>query len=158
MSWRDRLNAMRQERVPVQKHPDGELTELTKAPSVGFVSAPDRRIQSVERMRLRQVAEAAGLDADAVLLLDDSEPGTLAELPDDVLHGYARALVDESERMEGSAPTGWTKFATYELCGPVFVLPSMLSKLPNCPWCWNRRAGLPVPRPCESPETCESHN
>jgi hypothetical protein len=56
-----------------------------------------------------------------VLRLDDAEPGALADLSADVLHGYALDLADEAEREAGRVPARYTNAATCELCGPVWL-------------------------------------
>jgi len=67
-------------------------------------------------------------------------------------------LVEERAAMEaGHAPAAFTAPCLCAGCGPVFLWPEIAliaPRAPNgwpfvlgCPWCHNRRAGRPIPRP-----------
>jgi len=61
------------------------------------------------------------------------------------LLSFALALSATRWRRDGIAPTGWTSPAHCDRCGPVFLWAPI--HIAGCPWCWNRRHGLPIPRP-----------
>jgi len=45
----------------------------------------------------------------------------------------------------GKRPSDYTAHATCRHCGPIWLWFS--GAVPDCPWCWNRAAGRPIPRP-----------
>lgn len=61
------------------------------------------------------------------------------------LRGFVLALSATRYRELGIAPPGWTKYATCERCGPVFLWAEV--KVAGCPWCWNRVHAVKIPRP-----------
>ena len=61
-----------------------------------------------------------------------------------------RALEAESvrgQRERGERPPTYTQAATCDACGPVWLWPGAPARVLACPWCFNRRAGKPVPQP-----------
>ena len=85
-------------------------------------------------------------------LLSKLAPEDLADLeamPTGLAVGFLRALatacVWTDMRRQGIAPLGWDQPATCKLCGPVLLWASM--DVAGCPWCWNRRLGVRIPRP-----------
>lgn len=82
---------------------------------------------------------------DDLLGRDDSTPEQLAELSDATLRAYALALYATAEREAGRIPPSWNCLAHCEGCGPVWYW--MPGRIAGCPWCWNRRALKPIPRP-----------
>lgn len=85
-------------------------------------------------------------------LLSKLAPEDLADLeamPTDsavrFLRAFATACVWTDMRREGIAPPGWDKPAHCDLCGPVYL--RTRARVAGCPWCWNRRRGVKIPRP-----------
>lgn len=123
--------------------------------------------QIIERLRAAKPEimralrlEAAAAEACASLsgyitasqLIGKLAPEDLADLeamPTDsavrFLRAFATACVWTDMRRQGIAPPGWTKSATCRLCGPVLLWEAV--EVAGCPWCWNRRHGLKIPRP-----------
>ncbi|MBB6246183.1 hypothetical protein [Rhodanobacter sp. A1T4] len=63
---------------------------------------------------------------------------------------------DTDDRHAGRVPAGDTAAMHCELCGPVWIHPSIAEVLPvvdhwpralGCPWCFVRKAGGYIPRP-----------
>jgi len=50
------------------------------------------------------------------------------------------------ERDQGKHPAHYTEQATCKHCGPIWLWFS--GEVLGCPWCWNRAANKPIPRPC----------
>jgi len=63
----------------------------------------------------------------------------------DTLAAFARSLVQRRERDQGKRPAHYTEQATCKHCGPIWLWFS--GEVPGCPWCWNRAADKPIPRP-----------
>ncbi len=104
-----------------------------------------------QRLRLIRIAQADGLDVRRVLRLARGELDTLADCSDDECRAYARALLAQAERRAGRVPFGWTQRCDCSGCGLVWLWPDAPAALIACPWCWNRREGLPVPCPLDTP-------
>jgi len=75
--------------------------------------------------------------------IDDWRKGAISG---DTLAAFARSLVQRRERDQGKRPAHYTEQATRKHCGPIWLWFS--GEVPGCPWCWNRAADKPIPRPC----------
>lgn len=104
-SLSDALNASAEAEQANQ--PSGYIDDGTAADQAAFSEAmkSGESVASVaarnaahkaERDRLSSIATAAGLDAEQVLKLDDSQPGDLTGLPDETLAAYARGIVERA--------------------------------------------------------------
>jgi hypothetical protein len=141
MSWLDRLH---------KKNLDtggDELTELTKAPSVSFVSAQG----AVSEFVAGQTGDLR--NADAVHGIPIAELRTLAgaDWPDcerdpALLKTFAHAVEIRKMRERGEIPPHYTQRCTCARCGPVWLWPGAPDYVQGCPWCLNRAAGRRVPR------------
>lgn len=103
--------------------------------------------EEAQRLRLIQLAQVAGLPVCDVLRLSKGDCHLLAELPDAACLAYARALIDAADRRAGYVPHDWTQACTCARCGPVLLWRGSPRHVLGCPWCFNRAAGLPIPRP-----------
>ena len=99
------------------------------------------------RLQLIRVCQAHGFEVRHVLRLAAADLVILTGYSDRELLGYARALVARARRRAGVVPHMWDKPVQCDGCGPVLLWDGAPSRVLACPWCWNRRAGLPVPRP-----------
>ena len=112
----------------------GGLTDKTdKRASVSSVSDRSEgfETQVVEDNELR---ETLGDDWDEV----SSNPAQLEA---------ARFLVTEAKQVaNGVIPERYTQITDCKYCGPVFVYEGYPQPANNCPWCFNRIKGLPIPK------------
>lgn len=161
MSWRDRLAERRAGNI--EKGPGDSLPKLTKAPFVGFVSAPDGHSQEIaaphgEAMRARLLALSTdgGWDAAHVHRLEADELAACHGWPVDVLRAYLLALDWDATMDAGRAPPGYTVPATCRGCGPVWLWPGAPATVTACPWCFRRKAGKAIPRPLVTCVGCAS--
>jgi hypothetical protein len=101
-----------------------------EAPAATTANSPD-----LHGLTLAELEEAAGED--------------WAEVQDDVdvLESLARAVVNRRLRERGECPPHWTANCECAGCGPVFLWPGSPERVLGCPWCFNRAAELPIPRP-----------
>lgn len=111
----------------------GTLDDLLSAACQGTITTPND-------LRMLLAAED----------LDDLSSGRWGL---DTLRAMADALQIRRMRMEGRIPAHYTSPAVCCHCGPVFLPPGFSPELGSCPWCLNRRAGLPIPRPPEMGQT-----
>jgi len=59
----------------------------------------------------------------------------------------ARYMVATAKKIEaGIVPEGYTEITHCKFCGPVFVYKGFPPETQSCPWCLNRRKGLPIPK------------
>ena len=100
---------------------------------------------TAQRERLRRLAKAAGVPWDAINRRAEVEG--LAGYSDDELRGYAHLLHLCALRDMGRVPDGWDVAAVCEGCGAVWLWPGVPAFVIACPWCVQRRAGVPFPRP-----------
>jgi hypothetical protein len=61
------------------------------------------------------------------------------------LAAFARSLIQRREMDKGQVPEHYTERATCKQCGPVWLW--FGGEVLGCPWCWNRIANRPLPRP-----------
>lgn len=66
-------------------------------------------------------------------------------LTNDALANFARSLVRCREMGQGMHPKTYTEQATCTHCGPIGLW--FPGEGLGCPWCWNRVADRPIPRP-----------
>jgi hypothetical protein len=67
----------------------------------------------------------------------------------DLMRTLARALRDRRMRQQGKPPPDYLQPVTCARCGPVWLWRDAPQNMQGCPWCINRRAGLPIPRPVD---------
>lgn len=76
--------------------------------------------------------------------IDDWRKGAISA---DTLAAFARSLVQRRQMDQGKRPDHYTEQAICKHCGPIWLWFSG-EVLVGCPWCWNRTADKPIPRPC----------
>lgn len=64
----------------------------------------------------------------------------------DFLSAFACSQLLRLEMDQGKRPAHYTQRAICKHCGPIWLWFS--GEVLGCPWCWNRTADKPIPRPC----------
>lgn len=100
-----------------------------------------------QRLRLIRLAQSASLPVREVLRLARDDLDTLPDYNDDTVLAFARALLVRSGREAGAVPLGWSEARQCSGCGPVWLWFGAPARVLACPWCFNRKAGRPVPLP-----------
>jgi hypothetical protein len=109
--------------------------------------------------RLLALADVEDIDPELVRELSPRDLIDIAEWGDDALRAYLRVLRDDALHARGWPADGETAAIRCVRCGPVFAAPEVARVLPRvdgvptaigCPWCHNRKEGLPIPRPAAS--------
>lgn len=108
-------------------------------------------LEEAQRLRLIRLVQAVELPVRDVLRLARGDCHLLANLTDATCLAYARALLDTAHRKDGYQPHGWGQASTCLRCGPVWLWCGAPARVLACPWCWNRTAGFPIPRPPSEP-------
>ena len=108
------------------------------------------------RAKLESLALDEGIAAASVRSLPTVDVEACAELSDDTLRAYVRALRDSALRKRGMVPHDEIAAIRCVHCGPVYAAPEVARVLPvirglptaaGCPWCRVRARGLPFPKP-----------
>jgi len=150
-----------------QKHPSGQPTEPTKAPSVGCVGAHKGHSRSTHAGHsaatdahkladFYQLVRSAGVDHG--VCLDAAQvarwlPGSVralvckGHLDHKELSAKAQHLALRMVTARGIVPDGWTDVAICAECGPVFAARGSDASVPECIWCALRKARQWFPRP-----------
>jgi len=76
---------------------------------------------------------------------EDIEDWQNGNIRSDTLAAFARSLVQRREMDQDKHPVHYTEHATCLHCGPIWSWFS--GEVLGCPWCWNRVADKPIPRP-----------
>jgi hypothetical protein len=139
----------------LEHEPNEEIAESRESQEADVA---DARIVDPLAMRtyLLTLADAGRIDLALVRALSEVDVGACIGLPDDTLCAYLRALCDARLRARGKIPSDETAVIRCAHCGPVYAAPEVARVLPiiagmptaaGCPWCFNRLAGKPIPRP-----------
>jgi len=89
--------------------------------------------------------EITPMEVYEALSADDIEEWKNGELTQDGLSAFAGLLVDRRLMDQGERPEHFTEKAHCQQCGPVYLWSR--GTVLGCPWCFNRAAGRPIPRP-----------
>ncbi len=79
------------------------------------------------------------------LVTEDIEDWRKGRVSIETLGAFAKSLTQRREMNQGKRPAHYTERATCKHCGPVWLWLS--GEVRSCPWCRNRIAGRPIPRP-----------
>jgi len=114
-----------------------EILALLRTRDTSEVSPPVTVAQfpSLHGLTLAELEEAADEDWPKVRV----DPAMLEAL--------AYAVVARRQRERGQCPPHWTEHCECAGCGPVYLWPGSPARVLGCPWCFNRSAGSPIPRP-----------
>ncbi len=126
--------------------------------SQGFADSQDSQTAPVDQSARLLAAIRAECLPDALLGRDDADPAMLANLSEATLRAYAQALFASSEREAGRQPPGWDHAGHCSGCGPVWLWKGAGPALLACPWCWNRLAHKPTPRPRVRCDECQHYD
>ena len=80
------------------------------------------------------------------LTQDDIEDFDNGDISRATLTAFAQSLLQHQDMNQGKRPEHYSEQALCKHCGPIWLWFS--GQVPSCPWCWNRVAGSPIPRPC----------
>lgn len=128
------LYAMTGHVVPPVHAPSLNVTQAIKEPAVvGGATEIERAV--FHGLSLEQLQRAAGPD------WSDIKDYT------DMLHALADAIHTRRLRTRGEVPPDYTHACECAGCGPVWLWPGTPARVLGCPWCFNRAAGKPIPRP-----------
>lgn len=138
----------------IKNRPDDQPSKPSKTPFEGF--------EGIHTGHYQKKADEEATLTEALTNATAKLPITVAEVRDamspediedwhhgnisiDTLSAFARCLVQRWEMNQGKVPQNFTEHAICEQCGPIWSW--FAGKVLGCPWCWNRVADRPIPRP-----------
>lgn len=80
------------------------------------------------------------------LTQEDVEDWDNGDISDSTLKTFVQSLIQHRDISKGKLPDHYTHHANCRHCGPIWLWFS--GEVQGCPWCWNRLADKPIPRPC----------
>ncbi len=138
MNYLDMLRTLDDDGIfsEMPKSPTVETVETTSKPSIdSFDSTPTGPFQKIHGIDPADLRAEAGAD------------WPLLEADPEALDAFALALSIRRQRDRGERPEHYTQAATCGACGPVWLWEGAPAHVAACPWCFNRAAGKPNPRP-----------
>lgn len=152
MSWRETLGV-----TPLAESPYTHNSQNTQKPTergncADIADSAYRDSEQESSKLLETLADAcrglAIIPAEVKLALaaEDINDWRKGAISADTLAAFARSLVQRREMNQGKRPDHYTAQATCKHCGPIWLWFS--GEVLGCPWCWNRAADRPIPRPC----------
>jgi len=151
MSWRETLGVTPSTEI-LYTHNSHNTQKIVEPGNCADIADCALRNSEEESKLLEALANAcrgltiASLEAKEALAPEDIEDWRKGEVSGDALAAFARSLAQRWEMDRGKRPTHYTEHATCKHCGPVWLWFS--GEVLGCPWCWNRSADRPIPRPC----------
>ena len=126
---RELLDALRRDKLEIQA--------LLRNGNTGEVSAPvtATKSQNLHGLTPAELEEAA----------DENWPEVRVDPA--MLEALAYTVVARRQRERGQCPPHWTEHCECAGCGPVYLWSGSPARVFGCPWCSNRSAGFPIPRP-----------
>ncbi len=116
-----------------------DLRAKLKAQKAGLLTALEKptaeRIAQAHGLTRADLQQAAGTDWADI----ENEPEALEALANSI---QIRRMRERSE-----VPPHYTATTICAHCGPIPIFSGVAERVVFCPWCFNRVAGLPVPRP-----------
>jgi hypothetical protein len=156
MSWRETLgvtqSAPHPEPYAHNSHNSQKPAEISQ--SAGFADCADFAVRDIEEsdsQMLEALADACrGLaitpgEVREALGPEGAGDWQAGALTTSALAVFARLVSYRKEMDQGIRPSDFSKAATCAGCGPVWLRHE--GEVLGCPWCWNRVADRPIPRP-----------
>jgi hypothetical protein len=146
MSWRDVLGTANPSDTSCAQNPHNTQNRGggSNSADTADTAEADSRLLEVLGSATRELPISAAEVRDALdpEEIDEWRNGQIAT---NALSAFAQSLVDRRQMNEGRVPVHYTEHATCGRCGPIWFWIS--GEVSGCPWCWNRVAGRPIPRP-----------
>lgn len=151
MSWRETLGVTPSTETPYAHNSQNAQKPVEPAICADSADSAYRDSKEETSKLLEALADASkGLDitpADVTeaLAAEDIEDWRKGAISADTLAAFARSLLQRRHMEQGKRPDHYTEQATCKHCGPIWLW--FPGEVLGCPWCWNRVADKPIPRP-----------
>ncbi len=153
MGWRELLSvdpaSLYDSASPCTKY--SEISKTGRAPISEVFEVFEQGNQKTESRLLEVLGNAcrglalSATDARKALAPEDVESWRAGEIGETELAAFCSLLYQRREMADGKRPDHYTERATCSGCGPVWLW--FAGEVRGCPWCRNRLAGRPIPRP-----------
>lgn len=118
--------------------------EIPKSAALPTANTAKKGISAVTAAPQPEQSEIFGISiADLRTVAGDDWPEVAGD--PDLLESLARAVQTRRMRESGIVPAHYTATTVCTRCGLVLIFPGAPARVLSCPWCFNRRAGRPVP-------------
>lgn len=152
MSWRETLGVL-----PSTETPYTHNSQITQKPTEPgncadiAVSAYRDSERGISKLLEALADSCKGLDITPIevkeaLAPEDIDDWSNGLISADTLAAFASSLIQRREMDQGKRPDHYIEHATCKHCGPIWLW--FPGEVLGCPWCWNRVADRPIPRPC----------
>ena len=147
MSLETLLDTLAEPSVPPLEGAEEPLeTASAKVGSPGSPSSPEKTSTHDETLAITtRCPPITPTEVRDSLAPEDIEDWCKGDISTETLAAFVRSLMQRREMDQGKVPAHYTKRATCRHCGPVWLW--FAGEVQGCPWCWNRAAGRPIPRP-----------
>jgi hypothetical protein len=152
MSWRKTLGVTPSAEPPYTHNSQNTQNPTETGNCADIADSAYRDSEQESSKLLEALADACkGLDitpaeVKEALAPEDIDDWNKGAISADTLAAFARSLVQRRQMDQGKRPDHYTEQATCKHCGPIWLWFS--GEVLGCPWCWNRAADKPIPRPC----------
>ena len=149
MSLRDILDAEHSTKQPCAHNPHNpnnkkKTTEVDNCADCADCAEGDSKLLETLASATRGLSITPAEVRDA-LAPEDILDWNNGDFNPETLRTFAKALEQQNIMERGEVPTHYTYRATCTSCGPVWLW--FAGKVDGCPWCWNKAANKPIPRP-----------
>lgn len=152
MSWRETLGVTSSTEKPYTHNTQNTQNPTETVNCADIADSAYRDSKNDSSKLLEALSDACqGIDITSTevkeaLASEDIKDWRNGEVSNNTFTAFARSLVQRREMDHGKRPAHYTVQATCKHCGPVWLWFS--GEVLGCPWCWNRVADRPIPRPC----------
>lgn len=151
MSWRQTLGIAEPAKPTYAQNPHNAQKATKPHHSADIADSALRNAEDTDSRLLEALAHAcralplSAMEIRDKLTPEDIEDWRNGEITGRTLAAFARALVQRREMDRGNRPTHYTERASCAQCGPIWLW--FAGEVLACPWCLNRVADHPIPRP-----------
>jgi len=151
MSWRETLGVAEAADEPHAHNPHNAQKAAEPDHSADIADSASEHSDESDSRLLEALADACRglsittMEVHEALAPEDIKDWRRGDINSDTLSAFARALVQRRAMDEGQRPEHYTERATCRHCGPIWLW--FAGEVLGCPWCWNRAADRPIPRP-----------
>ncbi|WP_115709993.1 hypothetical protein [Legionella sainthelensi] len=141
MSWRENLEVNSN-----AQYPQNTQKSATKGNFVHIANSAERKSKLLEI--LSSLCHGLSITPQEVfngLKEDNFKDWCEGHVSNDALKAFAELLVENRDIKASKKPANFSKQANCKLCGPIWW--DTTQTVNYCPWCQNRKANKPIPRP-----------
>lgn len=146
MSWRETLGITPSTGTPYAHNSQNaqKSTELGNCADIANFAYSEAELLA-SLAKVTRGLDISAEDVRAELAQEDIDEWQRGGIKQEWLEVFARSVAQRRAMAQGKTPEHYTHRATCNRCGPVWLWFS--GEVQGCPWCWNRVAGFPIPRP-----------